>query len=835
MTTNPARGSRLEARGNCLEPSAFSLQPLASSFQLLASSCRGSHAGVTLAEILVAITISVIIFWTLGQLDVTRLLETDKVRRTATTPPEAELAMVHLSRQLQQADRVVVSSDGQATPANVCARVPINKDALDTVAGYRWAQYVHDPTAQKVLYYTFDAAGVPTLTDQFRNVSAFTLQTRSESPPPPGGEPTPADTNVLEFALTATDPHPETGATFPYRAQVTLRAGAYTDLSNSLAPPGVAEVPAACSGCNNDGTCGPGETCSSCPADCGPCTCDNDGVCEPPGETCQTCPGDCTTGCCNENGICDPGETNASCPGDCPPICNNDGVCDPGETYPDCEDCLCPPTCNNNGICEDWLCEQVGTCADCGPPPPRPLCPNGVCDPGEDCTTCPEDCGTICRGGDCGNGTCDPWEDCTTCRIDCGGASCDVCNYNGVCDPGESYPDCPDCKPCLNPPCCNNNGICDPGEDATSCPSDCNPCPTFVKLEECIDWRGVGGTGISCYEFGSLLTGGGMNPQADPSGVPTPNTWCYPTGTPVKFTAKTCLPKEVPRVYRYQFTQWRMRRDGVEIEGSWNEPNPTTIPVAGGEFTVQAHYLVDKSQCGGSLRCPGDPPTCINGRCEGGPFNGDPCRCEFDCLPFPVGAACVSNCGDGICGSGESCENCAVDCPPRTICAPETVCDPDGSNCRAVNTCFSAGTKILTPSGEVSIEQLTAGDVVLSMDPQTQALVPASVERLHQTVAEALLEVSLSDGRTVRVTPEHPFFDPTTAAYRPIREFRVGDAVLLRPGADSAPQPIQIIVIRPLPDRHVPVYNLTVSGPHQNYLAEGLLVHNKTCVVYTDE
>jgi hypothetical protein len=121
-----------------------------------------------------------------------------------------------------------------------------------------------------------------------------------------------------------------------------------------------------------DGVCDDGETCSSCPRDCGLC----------PG-----CP----------DGKCDDGETCASCAPDC-------GVC------PRCGDHVCEPT-------EDcYSCpEDCGKCSSCG---------DGICEPTETCASCPEDCG-VCAF--CGNGKCEPPDEtCTNCPQDCGSCSTSV-------------------------------------------------------------------------------------------------------------------------------------------------------------------------------------------------------------------------------------------------------------------------------------------------------------------------------------------------------------------------------------------------------------------------
>ncbi|HEY3351840.1 MAG TPA: 3D domain-containing protein [Polyangia bacterium] len=90
---------------------------------------------------------------------------------------------------------------------------------------------------------------------------------------------------------------------------------------------GVGTAPAPTPSCG-DGDCGAGETCSSCPADCGACasggagtTC-GDGWCDSD-ETCASCPADCGTcssggsGTTCGDGWCDWNEDCASCPADC--------------------------------------------------------------------------------------------------------------------------------------------------------------------------------------------------------------------------------------------------------------------------------------------------------------------------------------------------------------------------------------------------------------------------------------------------------------------------------------------------------------------------------------
>src|SRR5689334_8630447 len=79
--------------------------------------------------------------------------------------------------------------------------------------------------------------------------------------------------------------------------------------------PGLSDENAAC----GDGTCDPGETCSTCADDCGACSasCGN-GTCGE-GESCSSCPADCgtcATPTCGD-GTCGSGESCSICPADC--------------------------------------------------------------------------------------------------------------------------------------------------------------------------------------------------------------------------------------------------------------------------------------------------------------------------------------------------------------------------------------------------------------------------------------------------------------------------------------------------------------------------------------
>ena len=219
------------------------------------------------------------------------------------------------------------------------------------------------------------------------------------------------------------------------------------------------------------------------------------------------------------NGYCDPhfGETCATCPSDCGSCCGN-GECDNSETAASCcQDC---GDCCQNYDC-NWPCEQCsnGTCVD------RNTCGDGACNCGEARSSCPQDCGECTSNYDCNW----PCEQCSngTCvdRNTCGDGACNCGEARSSCpqDCGEctSDYDCNwPCEQCSNGTCVGRNtcgdGACNCGESQSGCPQDCGECigsydcywpceqcsnGTCVDRDTCGDWScNCGEMPSSCAE-----------------------------------------------------------------------------------------------------------------------------------------------------------------------------------------------------------------------------------------------------------------------------------------------------------------------------------------------
>jgi len=280
-------------------------------------------------------------------------------------------------------------------------------------------------------------------------------------------------------------------------------------------------------------------------ADCGATTgcsidadCDNGSYCDG-AEVCNA--GTCEAGTppvCEDDGLFCNGaeacnEATDSCAGT-PPVCDDALYCNGAETCNEttdqCDDGTAPnpddgvgctdDSCNettdlidnlpNNGICDDGLfctgdetCDVVNDCQPGSDPCPGGSCDesndvcigcgDGVCDPGEDCTSCTADCisGEL-PGASCGNGLCEAGdgENGVTCSADCNAKLTGKPSNRFSCGFGDGYaPDgCGDSRctsggfACTEVPvdsgsyCCGD-AMCEGAEDSSSCEIDCSSTP----------------------------------------------------------------------------------------------------------------------------------------------------------------------------------------------------------------------------------------------------------------------------------------------------------------------------------------------------------------------
>ena len=150
----------------------------------------------------------------------------------------------------------------------------------------------------------------------------------------------------------------------------------------------------------------------------------------------------------------------------------------------------------------------------------------------------------------------------------------------------------------------------------------------------------------------------------------------------------------------------------------------------------------------------------------------------------------------------------------------------------------------MTPDGPRAIETIKLGDMVYAADLGSYAMVPEKVIALEDNeTATSVIDVALSNGVTLRVTPNHQTFDPATGVFKPIGSFKVGERVayLRLPGGTAAmgvdPEgqtwypamewDARIVSMRPEQEKAPAVFSFTMGGRFHNYLANGVIVHNR--------
>ncbi|RLP05885.1 polymorphic toxin-type HINT domain-containing protein [Propionibacterium australiense] len=137
--------------------------------------------------------------------------------------------------------------------------------------------------------------------------------------------------------------------------------------------------------------------------------------------------------------------------------------------------------------------------------------------------------------------------------------------------------------------------------------------------------------------------------------------------------------------------------------------------------------------------------------------------------------------------------------------------------------CFPAGTAVFMADGTSKpIEQVTEGDQVASVDPDTGQRTAATVTGTftHQSVATLRLA---TDSGEVITTAAHPFY-VEGKGFTPAGELVPGDVL-----RDQAGQPVELLAVEPTGITQT-VHNIEIGNAHTYYVRCGvswLLVHNE--------
>ncbi|MEM6295065.1 MAG: Hint domain-containing protein [Myxococcota bacterium] len=145
--------------------------------------------------------------------------------------------------------------------------------------------------------------------------------------------------------------------------------------------------------------------------------------------------------------------------------------------------------------------------------------------------------------------------------------------------------------------------------------------------------------------------------------------------------------------------------------------------------------------------------------------------------------------------------------------------------CLVTDSCIAEGALVLTSRGLRPIESLIIDDAIVSLDPASGEMVSSAITRIVSTKRECV--VLRAGDVALRCTPSHPLFDPDAGEFAPASAWVDGTRTALAVVRNE--QLVRVDVDEVQMDGGVArVFDLTVESALHNFVADGVLVHNKS-------
>ncbi|MDR6553772.1 polymorphic toxin-type HINT domain-containing protein [Paenibacillus qinlingensis] len=137
--------------------------------------------------------------------------------------------------------------------------------------------------------------------------------------------------------------------------------------------------------------------------------------------------------------------------------------------------------------------------------------------------------------------------------------------------------------------------------------------------------------------------------------------------------------------------------------------------------------------------------------------------------------------------------------------------------------CFTAGTVVKTDQGQLPIEQIQAGDLVLSKNAETGEVAYKPVEHTFEKEITTAWHLTFGN-ETVTTTDRHPFWIQGKG-WVLAKDLNVGDLLEKSDGSLVAIETIEV------KEENVKVYNFSVQDFHTYFVTNlGIFTHNTSCI-----
>lgn len=144
--------------------------------------------------------------------------------------------------------------------------------------------------------------------------------------------------------------------------------------------------------------------------------------------------------------------------------------------------------------------------------------------------------------------------------------------------------------------------------------------------------------------------------------------------------------------------------------------------------------------------------------------------------------------------------------------------------------CVSGDTTILTPEGYIPVKSLKVGEYVMSYAFDQNVLSPARITGIRQGFGKCI-QFRSDSGHTLKVTADHPVYSPETITYRKASSWQF-DGLSKVYIVEQNKLKTAIASIAKIDSKEIRVFDVTVDSPFNNFIANGILVHNKTPPIY---